>query len=131
MSANDENLPILVEIGGPPLDPEAARAAVRTRFWPKLLRVLGRVPFAEELGAVYFCARDPATPARAKAVVYAALAYFVMPADMIPDVIAGVGFTDDATVLTAALSLVGMHVKDAHRRAARVRLGRPEPAAED
>ena len=39
---------------------------------------------------------------KAKAVLFAAAAYFVMPVDMLPDVIAGLGFTDDATVLATA-----------------------------
>ncbi|MBU3921262.1 MAG: DUF1232 domain-containing protein [Alphaproteobacteria bacterium] len=94
---------------------------------PKLLRFAGKIPFADDLASAYFCARDPLTPAKAKAVLFAAAAYFVMPVDMLPDVIAGLGFTDDATVLATALSVVGMHVKDRHRAMARRVLRLPEP----
>lgn len=94
---------------------------------PKLLKVVGRIPFADDLAAAYFAARDPLTPMKAKAVLFAALAYFVMPADALPDVIAGLGFTDDATVLATALAVVGAHVKEPHKRLARRLLSLPEP----
>ena len=103
---------------------------VEQSFWTKLLRVAGRVPFAEELAAAYFCAVDPATPARVKGVLIAALAYFVMPVDLIPDFIAGFGFTDDAAVLATAIGLVGSHVKPRHQQQARAALGIPEPDAD-
>jgi uncharacterized membrane protein YkvA (DUF1232 family) len=94
---------------------------------PKLLRFAGKIPFADDLASAYFCSRDPLTPLKAKAVLFAAAAYFVMPVDMLPDVIAGLGFTDDATVLATALSVVGMHVKERHRALARKVLRLPEP----
>ncbi|MEQ9505044.1 MAG: YkvA family protein [Hyphomonas sp.] len=97
------------------------------RLVPKLLRFAGQIPFADDLASAYYCARDPQTPMKAKAVLFAALAYFVMPADMLPDVIAGLGFTDDATVLATALGVVGMHVKEKHRNMARRLLRLPEP----
>lgn len=93
------------------------------RFWPKLKRVLGRVPFAGDLIAAWFCWADPKTPARTKGIIAAALAYFVVPADMVPDVVIGLGFTDDAAVLTMALGLIGSHIRPRHREAARNWLG--------
>lgn len=80
---------------------------------------LGRIPFAEEAAAAYFCAVDPATPARVRAILVAALAYFIMPADMIPDVLVGLGFTDDAAVFWAAWQAVSGHVTARHREKAR------------
>ncbi|PKP76374.1 MAG: hypothetical protein CVT81_15060 [Alphaproteobacteria bacterium HGW-Alphaproteobacteria-3] len=69
--------------------------------------------------------RDPETPMRVRATLLAALAYFVMPVDVIPDIVAAFGFTDDATVLMAALGLVSSHMKPRHRKAARQALGLP------
>jgi uncharacterized membrane protein YkvA (DUF1232 family) len=102
---------------------------VREGFWKKLLRVAGRIPFAEDAAAAYFCAVDPATPSKVKAVLFAALAYFVMPFDVVPDFIAGLGFTDDAAVLAMAIGLVAKHMKPEHMRQARAALGLPEAAA--
>lgn len=98
---------------------------VRQGFWKKMARVAGRVPFAEEAASAWFCTRDPATPLRVKATLLGALAYFVLPADLIPDFVAGLGFTDDATVLMAAIGLVSSHIKPAHRADARKALGLP------
>lgn len=98
---------------------------------PKLLRFAGKIPFADDLAAAYFCARDPLTPLKAKAVLFAAGAYFVMPVDLMPDVIAGLGFTDDATVIATAIGVVGMHIKERHRALARKVLSLPEPIGDD
>lgn len=46
---------------------------------------------------------------------------------MLPDVLVGLGFTDDAAVLATALSVVGAHVKERHRVMARRLLRLPEP----
>ena len=116
--STDHNLPAALDAAGQLVDPRTAEARVKGKFWPKFWKVLGRIPFSEEIAAAWYCARDPNTPARAKAVLYLALAYFVLPADLLPDIIAAVGFTDDATVLAAAIGIVGAHVKDAHRAAA-------------
>lgn len=92
---------------------------VRNGFWPKFQRTAARIPFARDLLSVFYAARDPETPLRAKGMMLAALAYFVMPADAIPDILAGAGYTDDAAVLLALVGLLGAHIKPRHRDAAR------------
>lgn len=100
---------------------------VRTAFWGKVRKVAVRVPFLEELIAVYYCAMDRATPLRVRGMLLAALAYFILPADAVPDLIAGLGFTDDAAVFWAAFSAVKTHIQDRHRDAAARALDRPVP----
>jgi uncharacterized membrane protein YkvA (DUF1232 family) len=92
---------------------------VRSRFWPKLARVLASVPFAEEAVAAYYCAFDRQTPLKVKGILLAALAYFVMPIDAIPDILLGLGFTDDMAVLFTAISMIRSHMKPEHREKAR------------
>ncbi|MEO1159863.1 MAG: YkvA family protein [Pseudomonadota bacterium] len=92
---------------------------VRKGFWSKLKRNLARVPLADQVVAAYYAAFDPATPFRTKAMLLAALAYFVMPFDVVPDFIVGFGFTDDMTVLLTAFGLIRSHVTDAHLERAR------------
>jgi uncharacterized membrane protein YkvA (DUF1232 family) len=104
---------------------------VRDGFWRKLRRFAGRIPFAEDLAAAYFCAVDTRTPLRVRAVLLAALAYFILPADLIPDWLVGLGFTDDASVLTIAMGLVAGHVKERHRSRAREALLRPVPPPDE
>jgi uncharacterized membrane protein YkvA (DUF1232 family) len=99
---------------------EASRARrVRGRFWATFRKAARYIPFAEELVAAYHCALDPATPHRVRGILLAALAYFILPFDAIPDVLAGVGFSDDATVLLATIAMVRSHITDGHREAAR------------
>ena len=91
---------------------------VRTGFWPKIGRVASRIPFANQAVAVYYAARDPETPMAAKGIMLGALAYFVMPIDAIPDVLMGIGFTDDAAVITAVIATLGANVRTRHRELA-------------
>jgi uncharacterized membrane protein YkvA (DUF1232 family) len=104
--------------------PVAYRPPDERCFWAKLRRVLARIPFAEDLVAAYYCALDPATPVYVRVVLFGALAYFVLPVDMVPDFLAGLGFTDDASVLAAALAAVGRHLEPRHRAKARQSLER-------
>lgn len=96
----------------------ANRARVREGFWRKFRRVAANMPFAQDLAAAWFCAIDPTTPLKARATLYGALAYFVMPFDVIPDVLAVAGFTDDASILLAAITTVAAHIRPDHRRKA-------------
>ncbi len=103
---------------------------VKRRFWDKVKKTLGKVPFLDQAVAAYYAASDPATPRTAKAVFMAALAYFIVPTDLIPDVLAGIGFTDDATVLMLAVQALAPHIKDDHVEAARRFLrGSDQPTA--
>ena len=94
-------------------------AEVRSKFWRTLKRAARQVPFMEDVVAGYYTALDHGTPLKARGTLLAALAYFVMPADLIPDFVVGFGFTDDVAVLTAALAAIRGHIKPAHREAAR------------
>ncbi len=97
---------------------------VRQGFWPKLALMLARVPFAEEVVAAYYCAFDPATPRKAKGILLAALAYFILPIDVVPDFILGLGFTDDMAVLLTSLNVIRTHMNENHRDKAREALAR-------
>jgi uncharacterized membrane protein YkvA (DUF1232 family) len=90
-------------------------AAIARDFWPKLKRSLARIPFAEDVLAAFYCAFDPATPLKVKGILLAALAYFIMPIDVIPDMLLGLGFTDDMAVLYTAISMIRSHMTQAHR----------------
>ena len=95
------------------------RVRVEHDFWAKLRRNIRRIPFLEEAIAAYYCAIDNRTPLQVKAVLFGALAYFVLPFDLLPDFIAVLGFTDDAAVLYAAIRTVMPHIRDDHRALAR------------
>lgn len=96
--------------------------ALRREFWRKLRPLVARIPFAEDLLAAYYCAFDRETPTHVKGLLLAALAYFVLPTDAVPDMLPIVGFTDDAAVLAAALKLVADNITPVHRQAAKSKL---------
>ena len=98
---------------------QAHEEEVRSGFWGKLRKTAGRIPFMDDLVAAYYCAMDPQTPAKVRGTLLAALAYFVLPVDSIPDFLVGFGLTDDITVLTVAFTIVSGHLKESHREAAR------------
>ncbi|GLH76995.1 hypothetical protein SSBR45G_19030 [Bradyrhizobium sp. SSBR45G] len=104
------------------------RDGVRRRFWIKLKQVLARIPFAEDLLAAYYCAFDRETPRHVQVALLGALAYFILPFDLLPDVMPVLGFTDDAAVLATAIRMVASHITPDHRAAARAALARLEGA---
>ncbi|MBS0221216.1 MAG: DUF1232 domain-containing protein [Proteobacteria bacterium] len=107
---------------------ESDEQRVREGFWRKARRTLGKVPFTEDAVAAFHCATDTATPLPIRATLFGALAYFVMPFDIIPDFIAGLGYTDDAAVLLAAFTAAASHITEAHRRRARAWLLKEQDA---
>jgi len=100
---------------------------VRSGFWQKIRENAHRIPFMEDVVIAYYCALDPETPTRVRGTLLAALAYFLLPTDAIPDFLIGFGLTDDISVLTLAITMVSSNIKDSHRLAARKAL-QPETA---
>jgi uncharacterized membrane protein YkvA (DUF1232 family) len=59
------------------------------------------------------------TPAWVRALVLAALAYLINPLDLVPDVLVGIGLTDDLAVLALALERASRYVTPAVRERAK------------
>ena len=118
----DKSGPLDGEIIPPARDEEELRAQqrqVESGFWRTVKRAMAQIPFIDEVVAAYYCTLDQNTPWRVRATLTAALAYFVLPLDAVPDFLLGLGFTDDAAVLLAALNMMRTHIKPAHREAAK------------
>jgi uncharacterized membrane protein YkvA (DUF1232 family) len=97
----------------------ADEGRLRREFWVKLKRVAAKLPFVEDLLAAYYCAFDRETPLQVKAALVGAIGYFLLPIDVLPDIMPLLGFTDDAAVLATALRMVAVHMRPEHREAAR------------
>jgi uncharacterized membrane protein YkvA (DUF1232 family) len=67
-------------------------------------------------------------PARARTIAFGALAYFIMPADAVPDLIPAAGFTDDLGALVAALVMVVAHITPEVKAKAKATMARWFPA---
>ena len=98
--------------------------SLRRKFWRRLKREAARIPFVEEALTAYYCAFDRQTPVYVKAVLLGAIAYFIIPDDLIPDYIPLIGYADDAAVIATAMKLMSAHIKPEHREAAREMLAR-------
>ena len=94
-------------------------------FWRKMKNSVKKA--GEEIAVMgiksWLAMADSNTSVRHKAILGGALAYFVLPTDMVPDVLAGVGFTDDMAALTLAANSVGNAITDEHEEQAREKLG--------
>ncbi len=92
--------------------PEVVGSYSAERLFSKLgrfARVAGRFVVERAL-RLYYAAQHPGTPEWAKRVIYAALAYFVIPVDIIPDFVPAIGYTDDLGTMLVALLIVSVYV---------------------
>ena len=84
----------------------------KTGFWKKIAargKSAGRGVLANAL-YLYYAVQNEHTPKWAKRVIYGALGYFIFPLDMIPDLAPLIGYTDDASVLAAAIATVAFYI---------------------
>lgn len=105
------------------------------RLWRTLLKAAvstGRKTLLTAL-TLFYCLQDRDTPTWAKGVIVGALGYLVLPMDLMPDIIPGVGYGDDMGALVAALGTVAAYVKDEHKMKAAAQvvrlLGAGNPSA--
>jgi uncharacterized membrane protein YkvA (DUF1232 family) len=105
------------------MDAGAQERLVRDGFAAKVRRFGKRIPFVRDAAAAYYAMLDPNVPMLTRAALVAPLAYLVMPVDAVPDVIAGLGFTDDLVVILAALRSFGNRLDAGHYAKADEMLG--------
>ena len=80
---------------------------VDENLWGKLEKSGKRVSFAKDILALYRYMKDPFVKWYRKAIVVAALVYFIVPIDTIPDLTPLFGYLDDLGVITALLKYLG------------------------
>jgi uncharacterized membrane protein YkvA (DUF1232 family) len=92
-----------------------------------LARKVARMPsrtsrlIVEQAITLYVILTDRETPMWARALIIAALGYFICPIDVIPDTVPLLGYADDAIVLATVVSRLGHMVTSAmHERVQRL-----------
>jgi uncharacterized membrane protein YkvA (DUF1232 family) len=80
---------------------------VEDNLWGKLEKTGKRISFAKDILALYKYMRDPFVKWYRKSIVVAALIYFIVPIDTIPDLTPLFGYLDDLGVITALLKYLG------------------------
>ncbi len=96
------------------------------KFWAKAARYAGAAGRGtlEKALWLYYAAQSASTPAWARRVIYGALGYFIFPLDAIPDLAPLVGYTDDLSVMAAALVTVSLYITPEVKAQARDTLAR-------
>lgn len=96
---------------------------VRDLWWKlsKFAKSAGR-ELVEKALWLHYAAQRAETPTWAKSVIYGALAYFILPADVIPDVIPASGYSDDLAVIAVAIGTVATFIDEnvKHRASAKL-----------
>jgi uncharacterized membrane protein YkvA (DUF1232 family) len=80
---------------------------VEGNIWTKLEAVGKKISFAKDILALVNYMRDPYVSWHRKAIVVAALIYFISPIDAIPDIAPLIGYMDDLGVITALMKFLG------------------------
>ena len=71
---------------------------------------------------MFFALQKPATPVWAKTMIIGALGYFILPVDIIPDIIPIAGYTDDLTALVAAIVSVTFYIDEDVKQKSKAKL---------
>lgn len=80
---------------------------VDENLWEKVERIGKKISFAKDIMALYRYMKDKYVSWHRKAIVAAALIYFISPIDAIPDIAPLIGYLDDLGVITALLKYLG------------------------
>lgn len=59
---------------------------------------------------LYYVLKVPSVPKKDKATILGALGYFILPLDILPDVLPVIGFTDDLSAIVLALHAVWKNI---------------------
>ncbi|MBQ4367687.1 MAG: DUF1232 domain-containing protein [Muribaculaceae bacterium] len=83
-----------------------------SELWNKIKKVSRKAGIKAVYVALllYYMARDPSISRKEKMKIYGALGYFILPTDMLPDAILGLGFSDDFAVLAWVIYSVSTHI---------------------
>ena len=71
---------------------------------------------------LYYALQSDKISVKHKALIYGALGYFILPADLVPDFIPAAGFTDDFAELFAALASMAMCIDNEIKEKAKAKL---------
>jgi uncharacterized membrane protein YkvA (DUF1232 family) len=71
---------------------------------------------------LFYTLQKTTTPKFAKSLIVGGLGYFILPADFLPDLIPGIGFTDDLTALISVVVAVALFIDEGVKAKAKDRL---------
>ena len=93
-------------------------------FWEKVKKIASKAGVKTIYYALvlYYTLTDPSTPAKYKAVIMGALGYFILPFDLLPDLLPFAGLADDWAALVAAVAYVASAITPSIKEKARAKV---------
>ena len=95
-----------------------------SKLWRKLKRVARKAGIKVVYAALilYYMTLSDKVPTIEKVKIYGTLGYFILPADLIPDAIVALGYTDDLAALAWAIWSLRSYLTDDIRQQAEAKL---------
>lgn len=95
-------------------------------FWKKLAQkaLKASKELVTDVISLYYVAVDKGTPAKEKAIGIAAVSYFFIPLDAIPDWTPVVGYSDDIAIVLAAVGALTPYITEEIRNKSKAFLDR-------
>lgn len=87
----------------------------------KFAKSIGK-SFLLKLLTLWFTLKDKDTPMAARSIILGVLGYFIIPIDLVPDIMPFVGFSDDLSALVSASAVIWQYIKPDHLKKAILKL---------
>ena len=100
----NENLPVIIEKS----QVQYSEQGLREKLGKVARRAGLKVVYAVLL--LYYALNSPSISTKDKSIIYGALGYFILPLDLLPDVLPVVGFTDDLSAILLALHAIWKNI---------------------
>ena len=93
-------------------------------LWDKIRKNIAKIGVKVIYQALllYYVAQSPNCPAKIKAGIIGALGYLISPIDLIPDIMPGIGFADDAIAIATAVALAQIYITDEIKAQAKAKI---------
>jgi len=96
------------------INPKYEKKYDENSFWEKIKKHASKIggELVHKALLLFYSSQRKETPSWAKATIYGALGYLIAPFDSIPDLTPLLGYTDDVTILAAAIATVAAYIND-------------------
>ena len=93
-------------------------------LWDKIRKNIAKIGVKVIYQALllYYVAQSPNCPSKIKAGIIGALGYLISPIDLIPDIMPGIGYADDAAAIATAVALAQIYITDDIKEQAKAKI---------
>ena len=93
-------------------------------LWDKIRKNIAKIGVKVIYQALllYYVAQSPNCPSKIKAGIIGALGYLISPIDLIPDIMPGIGYADDAAAIATAVTLAQIYITDEIKEQAKAKI---------